>query len=118
MKEEDGIRFIANHRLRDRANIQGKVTVHGLDCELVGDKQAEKSDLVICQVLTDPLLLPDNLIGPCDGCGDMLQWRPTSPKAPPKVCMTCAQIRMNQYRAGLSRQARRAQERKASKKAR
>ncbi len=51
--------------------------------------EGETADYVVCARLTQPLLLPDNLIDLCCRCGEAIQHRPDAPKKPPKVCLTC-----------------------------
>lgn len=58
--------------------------------EIVEPDDAEDCDGVICQRLTSPLLLPDNLIDLCSKCGEAIQYRPHAPKRPPKICFVCA----------------------------
>ena len=58
--------------------------------EIVDPGEAECADTVVCRRLTQPLLLPDNLIDLCSKCGEAIQFRPNAPKLPPKVCDRCA----------------------------
>jgi hypothetical protein len=46
------------------------------------------SDTLVCAALTIPLMIADNLIGTCDGCGVAVQYRPHAPPSR-KVCMAC-----------------------------
>jgi hypothetical protein len=58
--------------------------------EIVDDPdEAEMADAVVCMRLTQPLLLPDNLIDLCSKCGEAIQHRPHVPKRPPKICNQC-----------------------------
>jgi hypothetical protein len=61
--------------------------------QTVSREDAESANAVVCTYETIPLILPDNLTGPCADCGDMLQWRPESPAKPEKICYRCASIR-------------------------
>jgi hypothetical protein len=70
------------------------VTIHGVPCEVVSDADAELSDCVVCVPVSTPLIFPDNLTGPCVGCGAPLQWRHHAPKKPPRLCMPCAVIQI------------------------
>jgi hypothetical protein len=72
-----------------------KVNPLGIDVEIASQQECEQASAVVCAVLTTPLYFPDNLTGPCADCGDMLQWRPHAPKAPPKLCMRCALCRVH-----------------------
>jgi hypothetical protein len=59
--------------------------------EIVDDPdEAECADSVVCRRLTQPLLLPDNMIDLCSKCGEAIQHRPHVPKTPPKICDECA----------------------------
>ena len=59
--------------------------------DVVGDgSEAEDADCVICRLITDPLIMRDNLVGTCSKCFRMIQFRPHVPKTPPKVCDECA----------------------------
>lgn len=44
--------------------------------ELAEDVDAEACDVMICRIVTDPLLMPDNLVGPCTKCFKLVQFRP------------------------------------------
>ena len=54
------------------------------------DDNAEDADVLVCCVITDPLILPDNLVGHCSTCYRRIQFRPNVPKTPRKVCEECA----------------------------
>jgi hypothetical protein len=58
--------------------------------EIVDDDEAEAAHYVVCGRLTTPLLMPDNLIDLCLKCGEAIQHRPHTPRAPPKICVECA----------------------------
>jgi hypothetical protein len=57
--------------------------------EIDEDGNGEYAEIVVCARLTQPLLLPDNLIDICSGCGEAIQHRPHVPKRPRKMCMEC-----------------------------
>ena len=57
--------------------------------EVVTPGDAEDVDAVICRLITDPLLMPDNLTGTCSKCFRMIQFRPHAPSRPPKICDEC-----------------------------
>lgn len=54
----------------------------------VGD--GEHADFVLCRLATDPLIMPDNLVSNCSKCFRLVQFRPHSPKTPPRICDECA----------------------------
>ena len=55
--------------------------------------QAEDCDCVVCAPYDGVTLgMPDNLTGTCSKCGCAVQFRPTSPKTPPKMCWSCMVI--------------------------
>jgi hypothetical protein len=56
----------------------------------VADDNAEESDVVICRLVTTPLIMADNLVGHCSKCFKMIQFRPHVPKLPRKLCDGCA----------------------------
>jgi hypothetical protein len=51
---------------------------------------AENCEMLICRLVTDPLLFPDNKVGRCQKCLRPVQFRPHAPKKPPKMCDECA----------------------------
>jgi hypothetical protein len=53
------------------------------------DDSGDLADILVCARLTQPLLMPDNLIDICSGCGEAIQHRPHVPKRPRKMCMEC-----------------------------
>jgi len=70
------------------------ITMHekpNIDKVIVGTlEQCEECDSVVCVPYDGVNLgLPDNLTGTCHKCGRGVQFRPTSPKKPPKICMSC-----------------------------
>jgi hypothetical protein len=71
----------------------GRVRLHGLECEIVTDIEAEGASVVVCIAVTRPLTFPDNQTGPCVDCGVLLQWRPHAPKRPPRICLPCVTAR-------------------------
>ena len=54
------------------------------------DLDNEDSDCVVCIPVTMPLKFDDNLVGRCSRCNVPVQYRPTAPKTPPKICWNCA----------------------------
>jgi len=71
--------------------VGGKARVGGMTLEIATEAEAEAAHMVVCPRRTRPLILEDNLTGYCFTCGCNIQFRPTSPKTPPKVCVQCAQ---------------------------
>jgi hypothetical protein len=57
---------------------------------VVSPEEAEKCEYLICVRTTVPAYFPDDLIGECCSCQQPVRYRPTSPKAPPRICMECA----------------------------
>jgi hypothetical protein len=45
--------------------------------------------IVLCLLVEGPLILPDNLVTTCSGCGRQVQYRPDPPLGP-KMCAACA----------------------------
>jgi hypothetical protein len=70
-----------------------QLDIGGLTVTVATDAECERSSAVVCMKLTVPLIIADNLTGPCADCGDTVQFRPHVPKQPPKVCLDCMQIR-------------------------
>lgn len=63
--------------------------------EIVEDpSDACDADVVVCVLLTQPLLLPDNVIDLCSMCGEAIQHRPHIPKGPALVCYPCIEPRL------------------------
>jgi hypothetical protein len=59
--------------------------------EIINDPDdAEDAAVVVCRRLTQPLLMPDNLIDLCSKCKEAIQHRPDAPKRPAKICDDCA----------------------------
>lgn len=58
--------------------------------ETVTPEEAENVDVMVCCWLTEPLLMADNLIDACAGCGIQIQLAPSSPKKPMRLCPSCA----------------------------
>jgi|SRR6187402_1726395 len=50
----------------------------------------ESADILVCSLVTKPLMLPDNLVAHCSRCFRMVQHRPHVPKTPMKLCSDCA----------------------------
>ena len=54
--------------------------------EFVDDNaEDEDAEILVCRLMTDPLILLDNLVGRCSICFRMIQFRPDVPKTPRKV---------------------------------
>lgn len=53
----------------------------------IGDGQ--DADFIVCSLLSDPLILPDNIISTCCKCWKLIQHRPHVPKHLRTVCMGC-----------------------------
>lgn len=51
---------------------------------------AASAEAVICRDVTNPLILPDNLVAACAGCSKPIQHRPDVPEGPVKLCAECA----------------------------
>ena len=84
-----------------RAAVSVVLNIGGQSFQIASAATAENVDFVVCANVTIPLLMPDNLTAPCKDCGDMLQFRPTNPKRPPRLCIDCTTIRaMRHHRAG------------------
>ena len=47
------------------------------------------ADFIVCMRVTTPLKLPDNVVGACSICAEVLQHRPNIPMGPALVCMEC-----------------------------
>lgn len=60
------------------------------DVEVPTAREAEEASIVVCRLVTEPLLYRDNVVAPCSKCFRMLQFRPHAPKKPPKMCDGCA----------------------------
>ena len=50
----------------------------------------ESADILVCPLVTQPLMLPDNLVAHCSKCFRLVQHRPHVPKMPVKLCTDCA----------------------------
>lgn len=61
-----------------------------LDQIEVEDGDGERADFVLCRLATSPLIMPDNLVANCSKCFRLVQFRPHSPKKPPRICDECA----------------------------
>ena len=55
------------------------------------DELPDDAQFIIVVGLTVPLLLSDNLVGVCAGCGRPVQFRPEGAGPIPKVCYRCAE---------------------------
>ena len=50
----------------------------------------EEADILVCSLVTKPLMLPDNLVAHCSKCFRLVQHRPHIPRMPQKLCTDCA----------------------------
>lgn len=50
----------------------------------------EDADILVCSLVTKPLLLPDNLVAHCSKCFRLVQHRPHVPRTPERLCTDCA----------------------------
>jgi hypothetical protein len=51
--------------------------------------------LLVCMRITDPLIMPDNLIGTCQNCGWKIQFRPPAPDGV-RLCFECVEAIMEE----------------------
>ncbi len=72
----------------DTANVGGFV------CRVAKQSDLETAAFIACPRVTAPLIQADHTTGPCADCGDLLQWRPSLPKKPRKVCTDCLRVRI------------------------
>lgn len=56
---------------------------------IIDDDESKDCEYVVCSRISDPLLMPDNVIGTCCKCGNQIQHRPHIPTGPPTVCVPC-----------------------------
>jgi hypothetical protein len=63
----------------------------------IGD--GEEAEFIVCSLLSDPLILSDNIISVCCKCGELIQHRPHIPKGLRTVCMPCMIPDMNKEAA-------------------
>lgn len=63
---------------------------HGI--KVVSPEDAEQADMCVCMRIGegDMFRFDDNVYGKCADCGHGIYHRPTMPKKPPKVCVSCA----------------------------
>ena len=50
----------------------------------------EDADVLVCSLVTKPLLMADNLVAHCSKCFRLVQHRPHVPRTPQKLCTDCA----------------------------
>jgi hypothetical protein len=69
---------------------------HGLPIKIVDPTEAEQASVVVCVYAgqEDDRFKADNIYTNCADCAKPITHRPHAPKAPAKVCMPCAIIRM------------------------
>ncbi len=54
------------------------------------DEELEAADLVVCNPTTEPRFFTDDISTTCADCGTAIYHRPSMPKRPKKVCISCA----------------------------
>lgn len=66
---------------------------------VVDSEEAEETDCVACLPFSKehPLIYDDNVIGNCCRCGQQVQFRPTAPQKPPKICLPCILPEMEEH---------------------
>lgn len=69
--------------------------------KVVTPADGELADIIVCHLVTDPLMMPDNLVAVCRMCPRLIQFRPHAPKRPPKVCDECATAEMAKHKENL-----------------
>lgn len=75
--------------MKDPTDSYFEALAHNIDvAEIVAD--GNDADFLVAPLVTTPLILPDNLIGHCSNCFRMVQFRPTAPKLPRRLCPGCA----------------------------
>ena len=67
-------------------------TFGGIKAEVVTEDQVTRGSPMLCMRRTIPLLEPENRVAPCAGCGDELQFHPSSPTGMRMLCMSCLAI--------------------------
>jgi hypothetical protein len=64
--------------------------------KIVDQDEAEQSDFVVCMLKGSSMSVeaefPDNLEGECSLCHRAIVFRPHAPKKPPKICLECMVI--------------------------
>jgi len=82
-----------------------KVVIGGEEFEVISHEEAMAEGeitSVVCVELTNPLLLPDNMVCFCALCTKPLQHRPSNAKIPRKICEACAETeRMTRAKEGV-----------------
>lgn len=67
-----------------------KITVAGIEIEVVSEEEAEKATFVVCgDADQGPYPWDDNVETTCALCGKDVVHRPSAPKAPMKICIQC-----------------------------
>ena len=96
--DKDEIVFVAGKRSTPewRGRLEASL---GVPIKIVSDEEAEEASFVIC-VLRDqhPKHFDDDIVTTCAECGVSIRHRPTSPKKPKKICVTCARIEMGLHK--------------------
>ena len=58
----------------------------------------EEADVLVCRLISDPLLFPDNLVASCSACFRMVQFRPHAPRKPRRICDECVRPEIEERR--------------------
>lgn len=66
--------------------------------EVAKPGDGEDVDVVVCRLITDPLMFPDNLVAPCSKCFRLVQFRPHAPKKPQRICDECIRPELEERR--------------------
>jgi hypothetical protein len=67
-----------------------KLTIDGLDIEIVPYETADRAAYVVCVPWSTPAIFHDDIRGTCVACGVTVRFRPYMPKTPPRICVECA----------------------------
>lgn len=60
--------------------------------DVVPERTLTRDSFLLCGRRTIPLQRPENRIAPCAHCGDELQYHPSSPTKPLRLCADCMRI--------------------------
>ena len=83
----DDMKVLADPKVRV---VNGRAESGRYSIAVASDEEAAAAPMIICLQFTGSLRSPDNERGLCFLCGHPIQFRPTVPKKPPKVCIPCA----------------------------
>jgi hypothetical protein len=67
-----------------------RVTIGGLELEIVTPEQAARAAVCVCALWDGPVYFTDDVKAACGGCGVAVRHRPYIPARPTKLCMACA----------------------------